>query len=142
MFADDTAVYIASWRIRLAIEKIQIYLEVLIEYFDRWKLKINIEESELIIFFFKSDKNLLSDLYMKGITVIPDSSGVHLGLTLCSTLKCNKQIEQIKKKAARIIGFLNCLIDRKSKLVIKNKLIIYKAIAKPLITYTFYESYS
>ena len=135
LFADDTALYTSSWKIRLAVEKLQTYLDTLLEYFQLWKLKINVNKTEFVIFKHKRKKELVPDLTMENAQIKPKTEAKYLGEILDSKLNHNKHIQSVKKKAYGVIGMLHCLIGRRSKLNLTNKLILYKAIVRPIIMY-------
>ena len=135
LFADDTALYVSSWRIRLAVGKLQSYLNILLEYFQLWKLKINIDKTEFIVFNVKKRKELVPKLAMNNIEIQPKTEAKYLGKILDHNLNHSKHIQSIKRKAYGVIGMLHCLIGRRSKLRVKNKLILYKAIVRPIIMY-------
>ena len=49
LFADNMATYTTSMSKRLAIVRLQHYANMLAEFFDRWKLKVNAQRTDLII---------------------------------------------------------------------------------------------
>ena len=59
----------------------------------------------------------------------------NLGLTLDRTLSFKDHIETIQMKCNKYIKSLYPLINRNSKLCLKNKMIIYKQIFRPAIMY-------
>ena len=50
LFEDYTVLYTSSWRFILTVEKLQTYLNILLEYFRLWKIKVNVEKTEYVIF--------------------------------------------------------------------------------------------
>ena len=65
----------------------------------------------------------------------PKTEAKYLGKTLGNKLNHNKHIQSVKKKAYGVIGMLHCLIGRRRKLNLTNKLILYKVIVRPIIMY-------
>jgi len=50
VYADDTAIYSSSWSIALLIRRLQIYVDDILQYFADWRMTINSEKTEAIIF--------------------------------------------------------------------------------------------
>ncbi|CAD6232842.1 GSCOCG00007009001-RA-CDS, partial [Cotesia congregata] len=46
LFADDTAIYVASWNKKQAIKHLQERLDNIANFFDKWKLKLNNTKTE------------------------------------------------------------------------------------------------
>ena len=57
IFADDTAAYVSSLSKKLAVTKLQTYTKLLLEFFHKWKLKVNIEKTNFIIFTKRIKEN-------------------------------------------------------------------------------------
>jgi hypothetical protein len=50
MFADDTALFVQSWRLDAVTNRLNSAILSLNKYFNRWKIKINPTKSQAIIF--------------------------------------------------------------------------------------------
>ena len=57
LFADDTAIYAHSFCAAVAAKQIQIHLNMLEKYYSQWKVTINPEKTELIVFSKKMTGN-------------------------------------------------------------------------------------
>lgn len=135
LFADDTAVYVSSLKLSLAVKKLQNYLEVLLEFFDKWKLKVNSAKTELVYFKHLKRKESVPDFYVDEHKIISNNQAKFLGLILDKKLLFKDQINSIRKNAYGIISIINCLIGRRSTLSIKNKIILFKMIVLPVMLY-------
>ncbi|GBM30555.1 hypothetical protein AVEN_265008-1 [Araneus ventricosus] len=72
-------------------------------------------------------------LYRRAINWSKDTK--YLGVTLDSRLTYDKHITNINKKTRTAKARLYPLLGRKSKLSLKNKLLLYKTILRPIMTY-------
>lgn len=50
LFADDTANYDFSWRVDTIVDRLQYIANKQLKFFERWKIKINLDKTEAIIF--------------------------------------------------------------------------------------------
>lgn len=138
LFADDTAIYRASWNKKHAIIKLQETLNNFMKYYTKWKIKINATKTECIVFSHKKKLRLgEEDLSIKidNELVYPKSTVKYLGVTLDQKLKYNEHITKACNQAFSIRNLIFPLINKKSKLSVKNKLILYKALIKPILLY-------
>lgn len=138
LFAEDTAVYIASWNKNNAIKKLQKTLNGFMEYYNKWKIKINAAKTESIIFSHKKKlKRGENDLNItiNNEVIKPKNNVKYLGVTLSNRLNHKLHISKACNKAYAIRNLLFPLINKKSKLSTKNKIILYKALIKPIILY-------
>ena len=135
VFADDTAVYATSWRKHAAVKRIQQHIEVLEPYFDRWKIKTNADKFELVVFSHKETKTEVEPLYMNNTGIHAKKEAKYLGVVLDSKLSFTSHIKTVRKKCANAVSLLYNLLNFKSKLSIKNKLLIYKTIIRPIMLY-------
>ena len=133
-FADDTASYTSSNDVDLIISRLQFSLELLFEYFTRWKLKLNESKTQAILF---TRQRQLPERSLKiGCYAIPWSRSVrYLGITLDSKLNWTKHIMNLRTKGAQALGALSPIMNRNSKLSSKTKMRIYSTLVRPCITY-------
>ena len=125
----------ASMSKRIAIQRRQRYAIALEEYLDKWNLKVNVEKTELIIFTHKSRKEKIPDFVMKDKILEIKSKAKYLGLMLQYKLNFKTHIDLIKTKVMKMLDMLHYLVGRRSKMNVKNKIIIYNVIVKALMLY-------
>lgn len=133
-FADDTACFTTSNDTDLIIGRLQLAIELLCEYFAKWKLKLNAAKTEAIIFTRKRQlptKTLTIDGH-----IIPWSKSVkYLGLVLDKELNWSQHVSIIRTKAMKAFNALSPLLNRRSALSPGTKLALYTTLIRPCITY-------
>lgn len=137
LYADDVAISSNGKQSKTIIKSLNCALKIYSKYCEKWKLKINGEKSEAIFFtrFTKSNKIPNTQLQINN-TDIPWKVNIkYLGLTLDKRLTYRYHIENTVIKCEKIFRALYCFLNRKSKLNIKNKLLLYTSLIRPIITY-------
>ena len=133
-YADDIAILASSRSEKLAHFRVQSALEEASLYFKKWKLKPHPEKSVYVTFTNKLhpyDKVLKLD----GKIIQMTDSVKYLGVTLDRKLTWAKHLNNASKKGSQAIAMLYPLINFGSKLSLSNKLLLYKQIVRPIITY-------
>lgn len=133
LFADDTAIYSSSGSKEILANNIQRHITDLEEYYNKWKIKINVNKTELIIHSHKRNKltNIIK-LYDENINVTNQAK--YLGLILDKKLNYSQHTASIHKKANAAISILYPLL-KNTYTSTHNKLLIYKACIRPIIMY-------
>lgn len=106
-------------------------------YFSKWKIKINDEKTQAILFpYNKSPKRIPTrKLFIQG-TEIPFSKSIkYLGITFDEKLTFKEHLTNVCVKATRCSKALYPLLNRRSKLDTRNKLLLYKLCISPILTY-------
>lgn len=142
IFADDTALKTKSGRhgIKIIKKNLEKGLLEVKNYFDSWKIKINPQKTEAIMFTHSrilrremqkpENRIKFQDTYLEW-----KSSIRYLGVLLDSKLIYRENIENNIKKAKKAISFLYPLLKKHNSLNIKTKLVLYKSYILPLLTY-------
>lgn len=122
------------------------------------KIKINSIKTELMIFTRKNDnkkkkkkktpkktiknvknkKQKISDvnsIFIENVEIKPKTNVKYLGVYLDKLLNFDQHITHTHKKAYIAFNSIYNLINRRSSLNIKNKLLIFKMIIRPIMTY-------
>lgn len=136
-YADDSA-FVSYGKVSNAIVKrMQKSLNSANKFFTKWKIKINEDKSQAIIFpFNNSRRRIPSRPFTVQGKLIPFSDSIkYLGVTLDRKLLFKKHLENTCLKAIKCGRSLYPLLNRKSKLNIKNKLLLYKMCIRPILTY-------
>lgn len=136
-YADDSAILCKGKLSNAIIKQLSECLKRAEKYFNKWKIKINHEKTQAIIFpFNKSPKRIPSaELQMQGNNIEIKRSIKYLGVILDSKLSFGENIDMVREKAIRCGRALFPLLNRKSKLNIKNKELLYKSCIRPIMTY-------
>jgi hypothetical protein len=136
LYADDTAIYAHSFFAQAALLQNRLHLKILSGYFEKWKLKLNETKTETIIFSRKRTNNkIFTPIKINNHTVTPAKTVKYLGVTLDTRLNFKENVKQKLNKANNAIRMIYPLIKRNSKLNANNKIIIYKTLIRPIITY-------
>nr|XP_015840350.1 PREDICTED: RNA-directed DNA polymerase from mobile element jockey-like [Tribolium castaneum] len=136
LYADDTAI-LAHGKTTLKITKrLQLHLNKLTRWYKKWRIKINKEKTQAIIFEYKMKREYPREkVKINNVNIKRQDKVKYLGIIMERYLKFNKHIEETGEKAKKIKGYLYPLIHRKSKLNRELKVRIYKSIIRPVMTY-------
>lgn len=134
IFADDTAIYSASWSKDVALKNLQDHISVLEAYYLKWKIKINVTKTDIIIFSHKNKKpNKQIKMYGESLEIT--NKVKYLGLILDPKLSFTHHVLAITRKVNAAISILYPLICRSSVISQKNKSTIYNVCILPIILY-------
>lgn len=135
-FADDAAYLASAKNSNAIVRKLNKILVRIDNYYCDWKIKINAEKTQAVIFPFNRSNKRIPNLQIRvrDIAIQPQQKAKYLGLTLDAHLNFAEHIKDIRKKSYAKMAALYPLLANKH-LSIKNKLIIYKATLRPSITY-------
>jgi len=107
---------------------------VLLRYFTRWKLQVNIHKREAIL-FTRRRPAAPAPLHFHH-TAIPWNSQVrYLGLLLEPQLLFTRHLTSVIHKATDILRQIFPLLALDSKLSIPNKITLYKLVIRSVLTY-------
>ena len=134
-FADDTALLADSWNQNQALKYLQEYVKDLEKYYNTWKIKINVAKTELIIFTRNTRKQKLSEIKMNDTIVEMKDQVKYLGVILDKKLSYTAHLKNTRNKGYAAVSQMYSLLNRKSKLSTKNKLLIHKIIIRPVLLY-------
>lgn len=135
MFADDTAIYAHSFCAAVAAKQIQIHVDLLTKYYDFWKILLNANKTEVIVFSKKySDIRIHQPIKVYNHKTQPSNSTKYLGVHLGSKLIYKQHIKQVLRKAYSIQRKVYPLMVSPNLSKI-NKKLIYKMILRPTILY-------
>ncbi|GFX22207.1 RNA-directed DNA polymerase from mobile element jockey [Trichonephila clavipes] len=134
LYADDTAIHATYKNLKTISFALNKHLLLLQNFYDKWKISINVEKSTAIIF----TKNSLSHHLLSCTTL--KSPGLRkpntLELSLIHThLTWKQHIYYVRDKFRKIMFKLYPLIGRNSHLSIENKVLLYTAVMRPILAY-------
>lgn len=137
IYADDTSVYAHSFNAQVATKQTQLHTDQILHFANKWKIKINKEKTEHIIFARKfTNLKVYEPLKVEGTKISQADQRVkYLGVVLDKRLSFSPHIKSLVQKGQKAIRLLYPLLNRNSKLSPKNKKLLYTAVIRPSITY-------
>lgn len=136
IFADDTSIRCTNDNVTTTKQHIQQHLNILQQYYNKWKIRVNPQKSESIIFTRKRKlEDTPTHLLLDGEQIRPVTSIKYLGITIQNNLKFNTHCSNIIKQANGVLHKLWPLFGYDSRLNEVNKLTIYKLYIRPVLTY-------
>jgi len=102
-----------------------------------WRITINVSKSTAIIFAHARRRFIQP----RPVTLLREpiewvNTPRYLGVTLDKYLTWSPHIDQFRKKTAQRMGMLGPLLKRKSDLSIRNGVLLYKQLIRPMMDYT------
>lgn len=132
-FADDTVILSSNSNKELASKNLQNHLNKINLWLGTWRMKANADKSTHVTFTLRRGNCPNVTL---GSQILPESDvAKYLGVHIDRRLTWQKHIFTKRKQMGLKLTSLNWLIGRNSKLSIDNKLLIYKAVIRPIWTY-------
>ncbi|GFU02739.1 RNA-directed DNA polymerase from mobile element jockey [Trichonephila clavipes] len=136
MFADDTAIITQNKRFSVVISNLQHYISLLELWLTDWKVKVNASKSACLMFTRRPRLPVgLTPVQIFGQPVPWVHVAKYLGLFLDAKLTFAHHIEQTREKAQAVHAVLKRLISRRSKLAMRHKVLLYKSIIRPVMSY-------
>ncbi|GFX69506.1 RNA-directed DNA polymerase from mobile element jockey [Trichonephila clavipes] len=135
LFADDSAVLSQGVQMKYTIKTVQHFLDKLETWLTHWRIAINVDKSQAIVFrkWGVIDPPFQLTLFDDNIQWVPVVK--YLGLHIDSRLTFKKHIDYLSEKFWGRISLAISLVGRRSPLSLENKVILYKQILRPVITY-------
>ncbi|KAL1131661.1 hypothetical protein AAG570_011274 [Ranatra chinensis] len=132
-FADDLALYSSSVSAKNAINRVRNATHHMIKELNLWKINVNAAKSEAIL-FTPSRKQVDTHIHIRTNRIPFSSSVKYLGVHIDNKLNWNVHTKTTNKLALSKLGRNYCLF-RSSEINSKHKLLLYKAIVRPTLTY-------
>jgi len=130
-FADDTAIFASNNDSDTASHNLQLHLNLIESWANNWKIKINDNKSAQVNFSLK--KKECPSLKFNNKPIPLHQSTKYLGITLDKRLTWANHTKNKRKQLNSRLHLLRPLL--KSKINLKNKILIYKSIIRPIWTY-------
>lgn len=136
-YADDTALYSATKTTNRSIKNVQRALQSIDKYMNKWKIKINANKTQFIIFPFNRSRRRIPtiDLRFQDNIIRAKTEVKYLGVTVDQKMNFDVHIKNTRNKATKAMCALYPMLARSSKLNFKNKNIVYKTMIRPILTY-------
>jgi hypothetical protein len=136
-FADDTAIYMSDGNPNVVCTALQRHLDTLSSYFKQWKIKINPSKTQAIYFTrcWAPRKLPSTNIKIDGHPITWASEVKYLGVTLDKTLTFASHTAKSVEKSEKAFRILYSFLNRKSKLNVHNKLLLYKTCIRSILCY-------
>lgn len=137
LYADDTAIYTASKNSNAIINRLNESLLSIQQFFHKWKIKINSNKTQAILFTFDGKRRRIPTNQIKydNHTVELQQSVNYLGITFDKKLSFEQHITKSIEKTNKCFRALFPLLASKSKLSTINKTLIYTSVVRPIMAY-------
>lgn len=135
-YADDTAIFSSANRTKTVCNDLQAALLKVDEYTKRWKIRINAAKSQAIVFPFNRQRKRqpTQGLKLRASDIAFTKEVKYLGITLDQFTYAG-HIRLTCNKVSKCLGMIYPMIGKRSNLTTKNKMIIFKTIIRPILTY-------
>ena len=137
LFADDTCFFVSSPFKKDITSGLRTTMVTNLNFFNQWKINLNLEKSQAMFF----TRRRLREIPQRPLRINNSStpwsyqSVKYLGVILDKTLTFRHHIEYVIEKMNKIIHIMYPLLNRSSKLNVKNKMLLYKLAIRPVLTY-------
>jgi len=136
VYADDTAVFTSSWSTALLTRRLQTYVDDILQYFADWRMSINPDKSEAIVFTRrKHNYKPPPPIRVLNHTISWSTTVRYLGVVLDTGLRWGPAIADRVSKTNATLKMHYPLINRKSTLHARFKLLLYKMSARTVLMY-------
>lgn len=132
-YADDTACLASDKDPKVATLKLQAQLNKINIWLQKWRIKPSVTKSTQVTFTLRNGN--CPPVHMEDKLLASKSSVKYLGLHIDRRLTWANHIKAKKTEATLQFKELSWLLGRQSRLSLSNKLLVYKAIIKPIWTY-------
>lgn len=138
-FADDTGYFVSDSDPKVIKTKLQAAQNHLQEFQRQWRIKINPTKTQAVFFSRRRSPRYLPSSKVKvcGLEVDWSNEAKYLGVLLDKMLLFDKHTDQTLKKCKSLIRSLYSLVNRRSRLQLHNKLLLYKCVFRAVLTYGF-----
>lgn len=136
-FADDTMIMTLAHRPSTIITRLQFQLNQLDEWFKRNRIRVNANKSAATVFIGnkKLVPRLAAQLSIDGNPIPWERTVKYLGVVLDDRMSFGPHIREAVNKARGALNSLYPMLGRRSRMSSFNKLLVYKAILRPMATY-------
>jgi hypothetical protein len=136
LYADDTAIMATSRKPELLVKYLEEYLEELELWLAQWRIAINVTKSAAMLFVKRGRRlPVPRPVHLFGEPIRWVDRTRYLGVTLDARLTWAAHIAGVSKKAAQRMGILGPLLHRRSGLSIRNGVLLYKQLIRPMMDY-------
>jgi hypothetical protein len=136
LYADDTAIIAMSHKSALLIRYLETYLSDPEGWLREWRIAVNVSKSNAVLFAKAAwQVPRPRPVQFLGEPIERVDTVCYLGVTLDSRLTWWPRIVQVRKKASQQLGVLGSFLNRRSGLTIRNRVLLYKQLIRPMMDY-------
>ena len=145
MYADDTITYASSISPIFALDKVKTHIVNLLAFYRKWGMKINLSKSE-ILFIRNPSRNSRNapatacrelSLSINNEEIVSKRKVKYLGILFSELFKFNNHVNTIINRAMFAFHLIHPLLRIRLGLPTSTKLLMYKQLIRPIITYGF-----
>jgi len=134
LYADDTAIIATSRKPTMLVSYLESYFNDLQLCLSEWRITINVSKRTAIVFARAGRRFIQPRLvthFGKPIECVDTTR--FLGVALDTRLTWSPHIDQVRKRTAQRMGMLGPVLNRKSDLSVRNGVLLYKLLIRPLV---------
>lgn len=137
LYADDTATYTSAKNSNVIIKRLAHALQNLEQYFRKWKIKINPNKTQAILFTFDNKRRRIPTHTLKHNNQIINlqNSVNYLGIHFDTKMTFSTHITNAIEKANKCFRALYPLLAPQSRLSTANKKMIFTSVIRPILAY-------
>jgi hypothetical protein len=134
--ADDMALIATSRDPSLLVGYLEAYLGRLELWLRNWRIAINVSNSTAVL-FAKAARRVRQPRPVQylGEPIEWVQTARYLGVTLDTRLTWSAHVNQVRKRTAQRLSMLGPLLNRRSGLSIRNGVLLYKQLIRPMMDY-------
>jgi hypothetical protein len=135
LYADDTSFVAMSRQPVLVVKYLETYLSDLERWLNVWRIDINISKCSAMLVRTGKRVPKPRSVHLFGEPIQWVDTARYLGVTLDKRLTWSTHIDRVRKKAAQRMGALGPLLNRRSVLSIRNGILLYKQLIRPMMDF-------
>ncbi|GBN13709.1 putative RNA-directed DNA polymerase from transposon X-element, partial [Araneus ventricosus] len=132
LFADDTAV-MSTGASDHVMTSLNDYLDQLGRWLIRWKVQVNSDKCQSVYFTRRRSTPSPPKLYRRPIPWRDETK--YLGVMLDKRLTYKTHVDEVRNKVTAVNIKLYYVMGKNSKLSLRNKLLLYKTLLRPIMSY-------
>lgn len=146
-YADDILLFISNFKLLPMQKSLNTYLAKLQKYFSKWKLTPNVDKCQVMITKGKKQDtypNISRHIKNNNIKVKFNNNLIkfsnrmkYLGINFSQDAQFNKHVQETIIKATTALSSISRIIKPTKSIQSRIKIIVYKQIIRPIITYGF-----
>lgn len=132
-YADDTAILAVKESASEASALVQSQLDLINVWLKKWNIKVNVDKSTHVTYTLKEGD--CPSVHLNGILIPKSNCFKYLGMNIDRRLTWRNHLQLKRKQLDIKTRKMYWLLGPHSELSLRNKLILYKTILKPIWTY-------